>query len=237
LVVPNVRGQQVTLRASLIGFSVQEAQVALRTGNIAQNFTLSEQALALDALVVTGSPAGTATRREVANVVAQVPAAQLVDRNPSIQTVTNVLQSRIPGVQVATQSGTEGTAARVRIRGVSSINAGSAPIYVVDGVRMSGGTQAGFNLLGASRSASDAIHPLDIENIEVIKGPAAATLYGADAANGVISITTKRGRPGQQSARVTARTILRYAPPPASLVPEVGHWEVFLGAPVLRPIR
>jgi TonB-linked SusC/RagA family outer membrane protein len=206
LVVPNARGQQVTLRASLIGFSVQEAQVALRTGNIAQNFTLSEQALALDVLVVTGSPAGTATRREVANVVAQVPAAQLVERNPSIQTVTNVLQSRIPGVQVATQSGTEGTAARVRIRGVSSINAGSAPIYVVDGVRMSGGTQAGFNLLGASRSASDAIHPLDIENIEVIKGPAAATLYGADAANGVISITTKRGRPGQQSARVTART-------------------------------
>jgi TonB-linked SusC/RagA family outer membrane protein len=206
LSVPNARGQQVTLRASLIGFSVQEERVSLRPATFIQNFTLSEQALALDALVVTGSPGGTATRREVPNVVSTVPAAQVVDRTPSIQTLTNVLQSRIPGVQVSTQSGTEGTAARVRIRGVSSISAGSSPIYVIDGVRFSGGTQSGFGLSGASQSASDAIHPLDIENIEVIKGPAAATLYGADAANGVISITTKRGRPGQQNLQVTARS-------------------------------
>jgi TonB-linked SusC/RagA family outer membrane protein len=206
LVIAGTAGQPVTLRANKIGHLYQLARITLRQGTMSQDFTMPEQAAALDAVVVTGSPTGTATRREVPNVVAQLPVADLIARAPSIPNITQALQSRIPGVQVMTQSGSEGTAPRVRIRGVSSINASSSPIYVIDGVRMSGGTQSGFGLSGASQSASDAIHPQDIENFEVIKGPAAATLYGADAANGVISITTKKGKPGEQSVKVTALT-------------------------------
>ena len=204
LVVPGGSGA-VTLRASKLGYSTAEAQVTLTGGNFGQNFTITEQALTLDAVVVTGSPTGEATRREVPNAVATIPTIEIVDRNPAVSNLTAVLQSRVPGVQVMTQAGTEGTAQRVRIRGISSINAGSAPIYVVDGVRMNGGAQTFFGVSGASQSASDALHPADIESIEVIKGPAAATLYGADAANGVISITTKKGRPGQQRVQVMGR--------------------------------
>jgi TonB-dependent starch-binding outer membrane protein SusC len=172
---------------------------------VTRNFTLSDQALTLDAVVVTGSPTGQATRREVPNTVSTIETAEVVERNSSIVNISSVLQSRVPGLQVMTQSGTEGTSPRVRIRGISSINAGSSPIYVIDGVRMAGGSLTAFGVSGASLSASDAIHPADIESIEVIKGPAAATLYGADAANGVISITTKKGRPGQQRVQVSSR--------------------------------
>jgi TonB-dependent starch-binding outer membrane protein SusC len=207
LQVAGAQGQAVTLRATKVGHAPQQAQLTLSPGGqVTQNFTLPEQTIALDELVVTGSPAGTSTRREVANTVAQIPTVDVVDRMPAINNVTAVLQSRVPGLQVMTQSGTEGVASRVRIRGVGSLNAGSAPIYVIDGVRMYGGAQTGYGLAGASQSALDAIHPQDIANIEVIKGPAAATLYGADAANGVISITTKRGQPGQQRVQVTARS-------------------------------
>jgi TonB-linked SusC/RagA family outer membrane protein len=198
-------GRAVTLRAAKIGHASSQATVTLNGASVTQNFTLAEQVLALDAVVVTGSPAGNATRREVPNVVSQIQTAQVVDQVPAIQNVNAVLQSRVPGLQVMTQGGTEGTSARVRIRGVSSISGGSAPIYVIDGVRMFGGTLSGFGLSGATQSASDAIHPMDIESIEVIKGPAAATLYGADAANGVISITSKKGRPGQQRVSFTGR--------------------------------
>jgi TonB-linked SusC/RagA family outer membrane protein len=206
LLVNGAPGTVIAIRATKLGHQMQLARVTLEGALITRDFTMAEQPAALNAVVVTGSPTGIATRREVANVVAQLPVAELIDRVPSIANITYALQSRVPGVQVLTQSGTEGTAARIRIRGVSSVSAGSAPIYVIDGIRMSGGAQTGFGLSGATQSASDAIHPQDIESFEVIKGPAAATLYGADAANGVIAITTKRGTPGEQGAKITART-------------------------------
>jgi TonB-dependent starch-binding outer membrane protein SusC len=205
LVVTGASGT-IMLRAGAIGYGSSEAQVTLGAGPVTRDFTLAEQALTLDAVVVTGSPTGQATRREVPNTVSTIQTAEVVARNPAVMNLTSVLQSRVPGLQVMTQGGTEGVAPRVRIRGVSSVNAGSSPIYVIDGVRMNGGNLFGFSVSGATQSASDAIHPQDIESIEVIKGPAAATLYGADAANGVISITTKKGRPGQQSIRMNART-------------------------------
>ena len=204
LVISGTAGQVVTLRASKIGHQYQLARVTLVQGTVRQDFTMPTQAASLDAVVVTSDPSGKAQRREVANVVSQLPVSDIVAKAPSIPNITQAIQSRIPGVQVMTQSGSEGTAPRIRIRGVSSINASSSPIYVIDGVRMSGGSQSGFDLSGASQSASDAIHPQDIETFEVIKGPAAATLYGADAANGVIAITTKHGKPGEQGVKINA---------------------------------
>jgi TonB-linked SusC/RagA family outer membrane protein len=205
LTVDAAAGQRLTLRAAKLGHTSQSAQVTAGAGTT-QNFTLSEQSISLEGVVATGSPTGETTRREVPNAVTQLKTAEVVERTPSITNVTAVLQGRVPGLQVTTPAGTEGVASRVRIRGVSSINAGSSPIYVLDGVRMFGGAQSGFDLSGQVQSALDVISPQEIESIEVIKGPAAATLYGADAANGVIQIITKKGRPGQQRIQLTGRT-------------------------------
>lgn len=207
LALTSPAGQAVTLRASKLGHSSQQAQVTATPGaSITQNFTISEQSISLEGVVATGSPTGETTRREIPNAVTQLQTAEVVDRAPAITNVNSILQGRVPGLQVTTPAGTEGVASRVRIRGVSSISAGSSPIYVMDGVRMFGGTQAGFGLSGQAQSALDVVSPQEIESIEVIKGPAAATLYGADAANGVIQIITKKGRPGQQRIQLTART-------------------------------
>ena len=103
-----------------------------------------------------------------------------------------------------------GTGARIRIRGVNSLTLANDPIYIIDGVRMtsSNGSASGNIFTGGAqcRAASDDINPDEIENIEIVKGPSAATLYGTDAANGVIVITTKRGRAGDTRYHVTAES-------------------------------
>ena len=93
-------------------------------------------------------------------------------------------------------SGTVGTAANYRLRGAGSLYAGNQPAIYVDGVRVTQRTQGQFDLFGQTTTGLDAFNPADIETIEVIKGPAASTLYGAEAAAGVIQIITKRGRAG-----------------------------------------
>ena len=118
-----------------------------------------------------------------------------------ITNVTQLLQGRTPGLTVMSASGQVGTASNFRIRGASSLSASNHPVFYVDGVRITSGSQSGYGTSGNTTretSALDAINPDDIESIEVIKGPAAATLYGADAAAGVIQIITKKGRAGEQ---------------------------------------
>ncbi|MHB1298547.1 MAG: TonB-dependent receptor domain-containing protein, partial [Gemmatimonadaceae bacterium] len=116
-----------------------------------------------------------------------------------LKPVTNMqdlLNARAPGVQLST--GTQsGTGARVRIRGSGSLNLSNDPIYVIDGVRMTSNNGSfSFGTGDAQPSRVVDINPEEIENIEIVKGPSAATLYGTDAANGVIVITTRRGRAG-----------------------------------------
>jgi TonB-linked SusC/RagA family outer membrane protein len=186
-----------SVRAQMIGYATAEQAVEVASGEAARvDFQLSQSAIALDAVVVTGTP-GATQKRAIGNAVESIAAAQVVDKAP-IASVAQVLQGRSAGMTLIQSSGAVGTATNIRIRGAGSLNAGTQPIFVIDGVRMSGGGQGGFSVSGQRTSALDAINPEDIESIEIIKGPAAATLYGADAAAGVVQIITKKGKVGQQ---------------------------------------
>ncbi|HEX9107231.1 MAG TPA: carboxypeptidase-like regulatory domain-containing protein, partial [Longimicrobiales bacterium] len=190
-------GQQV-VRVENLGFKAVEQTVRVATGAAATaDFSLSQEAIALDEMVVTGT-AGATTKRVVGNTVSTVQAARITQVAP-VENVQQMLTARAPGVVLMANAGTVGASSRVRIRGAGTLNANTNPVVYVDGVRMLAGTQDGYNTSGGlvqGTSALDAINPNDIESIEVIKGPAAATLSGAEAAGGVIQIITKKGRTG-----------------------------------------
>lgn len=200
----NVPAGQQEVQAQMIGYSTASAVVDVTSGGTATvTLSLRQSAVELDAVVVTGT-AGGSQRRAVGNSVSGVNAAAITDVAP-VRSTAELLQGRAPGLTLMQPSGTPGTASNIRIRGAGSLSAGISPVFYIDGIRMTAGSQGGWSVSGQSTSALDAINPEDIESIEVIKGPAAATLYGADAAGGVVQIITKKGRRGQQSIQWTAR--------------------------------
>ncbi len=190
----NVPTGDVTVRVLRVGFSEQKKNVTVTSGEPASvEFTLSAVALTLTPVVTTAT--GETRKVELGNNVAQIDAATVTETAP-VQNVNDLLNSRAAGVTVV--SGTQtGSGARIRIRGQNSLSLSNDPIYVIDGIRMTSNT-ASSNLFtgGAQPSRVGDLNPEEIESMEVIKGPSAATLYGTDAANGVIVITTKKGRAG-----------------------------------------
>lgn len=197
MIIPaeHVSGQQVNLNASSLGYADTETLITLNPGTITHNITLPTEAIALDELVVTGT-AGRQERRAQAATISTINTARLQEVSP-VTTVAGLLQARTPGLMIRNESGSAGTAQTIRIRGISSMtNANNNPLVFIDGIRMDGGQSQVYGLGGQSGSRLNDIKPEDIESIEVVKGPAAATLYGSDAAAGVINILTKRGRPG-----------------------------------------
>ena len=156
---------------------------------------LTISTIELDAVFVTGSR-GDMRRRAIGNSVAVVDASEVVARS-AVTNITELLQAKVPGLTLLPGSGTVGTAALYRLRGAGSLFATNNPTIYVDGVRVSTRVQGNYYPFGQGTTALDAINPADIESIEVLKGPAAATLYGAEAAPGVIQIFTKKGRSGR----------------------------------------
>jgi len=193
--IPNVAAGPQQVRAVFIGYrtSTQEVQV-LGAQTVTVNFQLSESAVALDELIVTGT-AGRQERRAQAASISTLDVASLTETAP-ITSVANILQGRTAGVSVTTSSGTAGATQRIRLRGSASINLSNEPIVIIDGVRADSRTSQIYGVGGQQASRLNDINPDDIESIEIVKGPAAATLYGADASAGVIQIRTKRGRAG-----------------------------------------
>lgn len=183
--------QTVTVQVSSIGFGEVTQTVALRPGVVVQDFMIAQRAIQLDELVVTGL-AGQQERRASGTVVASVKAAEIAQVAP-ITSVANLLQGRTPGVVLRNSSGTTGTSQTIRIRGLASMNGSNDPLVFIDGIRMDAGNRLDATG-GQQTNALNDIKIEEIENIEIVKGPAAATLYGADAAAGVINIVTKRGR-------------------------------------------
>ena len=206
-VITNIPPGQTPVRAQKIGFAPVTLTITVVAGDTAvASFRLNQAALALDQVVVTGTP-GATEKRVLGNTVSTIEADQLTTETP-IPTVTELLQGRAAGINVTSNSGSVGTSATIRIRGASSLSANTQPVVYIDGIRMQSGAQRSFdnsNGVTQATSALDAIDPNDIESMEVIKGPAAATLYGADAASGVIQIITKKGRLGQQNAEWNGR--------------------------------
>ena len=204
----NVPAGTYTVRAEIIGFGAQEMEVTVSAGQVGvANFALSQQAINLEELVVTGT-AGRTQKRAIGNSVTSIKTEGLTDMAP-INDVTELLTARAPGLTLMSNGGEAGGGARIRIRGAGSLNAGLDPVVFVDGVRIESSLSGAFGSSNGTvqpTSPLDAINPDDIESIEVIKGPAAATLYGADAAGGVIQIITKKGRAGIQGIQWTAQT-------------------------------
>jgi TonB-linked SusC/RagA family outer membrane protein len=186
---------QVEVRALRVGFvEVRQRATVTSAQSTTLNFQMTAVALTLNPVVTTAT--GEQRRIEVGNSIAQVNAAELVQRS-AVANMADLLTSRAAGVMVIPGTQT-GAGVRVRIRGTSSLSLSNNPIYVVDGIRVEGTTGSmSVGVGGTTPARINDLNPQEIENIEVVRGPSASTLYGTDAANGVIVITTKRGIAGR----------------------------------------
>jgi len=185
-------GPAVQVRVRLIGYRAETKTVAVTLGQVARaDFELSQSALQLDQVVVTGTGAAVETKK-LGNTVATVDVSEL--RSAPIQNPSEVLAARVPGVSVLPSGGTTGSGARIRIRGNASLSQSNNPVIYIDGVRADNGGSSAGAMVATSRL--DDIDPSSIERVEILKGAAAATLYGTEASNGVIQIFTKKGSQG-----------------------------------------
>lgn len=192
--IPGVSAGQHTLRAAMLGYSGTSATVTVQAGQtVTVEFELEVSAVALDALVINAVTGQAERRRAQGTNVGRVE-MQSMEMAP-ITKVQDVLAGRVAGVTMMTSSGTLGTASRIRIRGANSLTLSNEPVVYVDGIKISTST-GGLSVGGQAVSRLNDIDPNEIENIEILKGPAASALYGTAAANGVMLITTKRGRAG-----------------------------------------
>ncbi len=189
----NVPAGAQQLRAVRIGFSESKRAITVVAGQaLTVDLVLSKAVIELQPVVTTAT--GEQRRVELGNSISSINAADVTKTAP-ISNVSDLLNSRAPGVSV--QTGTQtGVGSRIRIRGNNSLSLNNDPIYVIDGVRMTSDQASGFSTGGNRANRVGDLNPEEIENIEIVKGPSAATLYGTDAANGVVVITTKKGRAG-----------------------------------------
>lgn len=184
----------ITLDVSRIGYEAKKVQVTISaTGPTVQDISLTQAAFSLSAVVTTVT--GAQRKVELANATTQVAVGDKLAELP-VANMGGLLSGRASSVQVV-QTGATGTGSRVRIRGQNSFSLSNDPIVVIDGVRATSTTNNAIGTGGSGPSRLDDINPAEIENIEIVKGPSAATLYGTEAANGVIVITTKRGKSGK----------------------------------------
>ncbi|HEU4628719.1 MAG TPA: SusC/RagA family TonB-linked outer membrane protein [Gemmatimonadaceae bacterium] len=210
----NVPAGDVRLTVRMIGY--RPGDVLLAAGQTEVRVALVADPLRLGEVVVTGQ-ATTVQRRNLANAVATVSGEDVT--RVSSESVEHALQGKVAGAVISTNSGAPGGGVQVRLRGVTSINAQSDPLYVVDGVVLSNvaipsNQNAVTNAAGGSNPSLDQdaqvnriadLNPNDIESVEVLKGASASAIYGSRASNGVVIITTRRGRAGRAELRAAQR--------------------------------
>lgn len=182
--------ENAVLVASYLGYLSQEKPVG---GEHTINFILEEDANYLDDVIVVAY--GTMTKSDFTGSASQVKGDELAQA--SRESIDKAMVGKVSGVRVSSDTGDPGSAGNVQIRGVGSISASTAPLYVIDGVVMSSSTADDLQVGYKSMGILNTINPEDIESMTVLKDAAAASLYGSRAANGVIIITTKRGKQGK----------------------------------------
>lgn len=208
--IANARGQflirgvpagEVTVRAERIGFGAEERSVNVTAGETTMvDLQLGVAAVSMEEIVVTGVGEA-AQRRELSTSVAVIGREEI--DAAAVQSVDQLLQGRVAGATVNAVSAQPGTASLMNFRGISSVFASQTPVIYVDGVRVDNAQSTAAGTGGEQSSALADLMVSDIERIEITKGGAASTLYGSDAATGVIQIFTRRGTPG--APRFTAR--------------------------------
>ncbi len=175
---------------SSVGFETQE--VAIGTGNL--NVSLvATVGTNLNEVVVIGY--GTARKRDITGAVATVSAEDF--QKGAIQSPEQLIAGKVAGVQISSNGGAPGAGSRIRIRGGASLNASNDPLIVIDGVPVDGGVAGSVNALNL-------INPDDIETFTILKDPSAAAIYGSRGSNGVILITTKKGKRGKTQLNLSA---------------------------------
>jgi TonB-linked SusC/RagA family outer membrane protein len=193
----------VQIRVIRIGYEAQTRTINVSAGATQTvDFSLNATATTLDQVVVsvTGQ---TERRRESGVSTAKIDTSKV--NMAAVQNFSDVLSSRAPGVVVQQAGGTTGGSSRIRIRGSNSINLSNDPLLLIDGVRVNNNPNStAIGVGGQTPSRFNDIDPEDIESVEVIKGPAAAALYGTAASNGVIQVTTKRGKSGRPRWQVNS---------------------------------
>lgn len=189
-----------TLRVSFVGYKESKIQVEILAGETTkQDVKLKTGSVGLDEVVVTGF--GEVEKDKYTGSISTVSSEDIEDVPAT--TVSEALKGNVAGAQFSSASGTPGSPQQIRIRGISSINAGTSPLYVIDGVPVdnisSGGD--GSSPLGSLASLSSS----DIESVNILKGAAATAPYGARGANGVVVIKTKEGKSGEATYSVSAQ--------------------------------
>jgi outer membrane receptor protein involved in Fe transport len=212
----------VTLTTRLIGYLSQSRSVT--AGDTRVNLTLVQAPIELNAVVVTGT-AGGQQKRAIGNVVPTINASDVSAVAP-VSDVQSLINGRAAGVEILPGSGQAGTGSKVRVRGISSLSLSNNPLLYVDGIRVDNNQSTGPNVQAFGSNVISRLNDYDlsdIQKIEIIEGPAAATLYGTEAASGVISIITKRGSVGAPSWELTAKQGSEWFMNPQGRFP-VNYW-------------
>jgi TonB-dependent starch-binding outer membrane protein SusC len=207
----------LTLRATRIGYAASTQSVTVpASGDVSADFALASTPSKLDEIVVSATGA-LETKREQPVSIGTID-MDSVNLAP-VNSFSELLTARTPGVVAMSDGGTLGAGTRIRIRGSNSVSLDNDPLIIIDGVRANGNEGSStIGVGGQVPSRLDDINSEDIETINVIKGPAASSLYGTAAANGVIQITTKRGSNGRQmwSAHIAGGSQSNYVKFPAN---------------------
>ncbi|MBN1637836.1 MAG: TonB-dependent receptor, partial [Ignavibacteriales bacterium] len=194
--IKNISPGTYVLTAQYVGYSKKTYEIIVRTNSTTQqDFALDPTSVQMDEVVVTGQ--GTATeKRKLTTTIETINTEEI--RNAPVESVDQLLQGRVTGLESFNSSGLPGTSGRITTRGVKSSNTSTTPVIYVDGVRVdnSSAYRIGVDMGGNEMSALSDLIVGEIDRIEVIKGGAASTIYGSEAANGVIQIFTKKGIPG-----------------------------------------
>src|SRR5215210_7022645 len=211
--VLNAPEGDVNLVVRAIGF--KREQVTIPTSQSRADVILTPDVFKLEEIVITGQATGV-ERQNLPNAVATVSGEEL-NRAPA-PTLESALQGKIPGAYIQANSGAPGGGYQLNLRGVSTINGSVDPLYVVDGIVISNAAIAnGQNAVSCAQCGGNPrnqdnpvnriadLNPEDIERIEVLKGGSAAAIYGSKATNGVVVITTRRGRPGKPQFNISQK--------------------------------
>jgi len=190
----SVADKNAVLEISFVGMKTKEVTIGEQT---MLNITLEPKVIGLDEVVVIGYQVE--NRRDITGSIASVT-SDLIEKMPA-QSIDKLMQGRAAGVQVTSNSGLPGSAVTVRVRGTGSINASNSPLYIIDGIQVN--TSDDSRILNSSNPLS-ALNPNDIESIDILKDAASASIYGAQAANGVVIITTKKGKEGRTKFEFSA---------------------------------
>jgi TonB-linked SusC/RagA family outer membrane protein len=184
----------VDIRVLRLGYQAQRRTVTVVAGEtVTMDVAMPASAVQLEGVTVTVT--GEQDKQRVGNAVATIQASEIVANGP-IANMSDLMVAKAPGIQVLPGAIT-GAGQRIRIRGTNSLSLNNEPIVIVDGIRVTSDNNASsIGIGGTNASRFSDLNPEEIESIEVVKGPSAATLYGTDAANGVIVITTKKGSAG-----------------------------------------